>query len=156
MGPSVKALPLVTLLFGLSNHHEKKYCFPSQLKIMELLWRRSGLKLSIATLNRWLRVIEDEKYIRRIRRIRRDPKLGIVFQSTVYVIGYRGYILLHRAGVQCWDKIKDLFQPKRKRVKAAGDDDKPAEKVFSLANHKKRHPGVKLPWNGSGNKGARA
>lgn len=153
MTPVAKALPLVALLFGLSSYHGKRYCFPAQRKILDLMWTRSALKISIATLNRWLRVVEDEGYLRRIRRIRRDPKLGMVFQSTVYVITYQGYMLLHRAGVRCWDVIREAAAAAREKAGFGAKMKKeisPEGKMYSFANHKKRHPGVKLPWNHKG------
>jgi len=153
MTPVAKAMPLVALLFGLSSHHGKRYCFPAQRKILDLLWNRSALKMSIATLNRWLRVVEDEGYLRRIRRTRRDKKLGMVFQSTVYVVTYQGYMLLHRAGVRCWDRIRELAaEGKKKLLPASREEEKspPEGELYSFANHRKRHPGVKLPWNGKG------
>lgn len=151
MSPVAKALPLLSLLFGLSSFHNKRYCFPAQKKILGLLWSRSALKMSIATLNRWLRVVEDAGYVRRIRRIRRDKKLGMVFQSTVYVITYKGYMLLYGAGVQVWETVGKVAAAAKKKLRpAARKEDKRADngKVYSIANHRKRHPGVKLPWNG--------
>jgi len=108
MNASTKAFPVLSLLFGLNQHFRKKYCYPSQLKIMGLLEERFPIKKSIATLNRWLRVIEDEKYVRRIRRIRRDPVLGMVFQSTVYIITRKGYNFLNRAGVKVYAWLRSF------------------------------------------------
>lgn len=153
MTPVAKAFPLLSLLFGLSSYHNKRYCFPAQKKILDLLWNRSGLKMSIATLNRWLRVVEDAGYVRRIRRIRRDKKLGMVFQSTVYVITYKGYMLLYGAGIQVWEKIGRVAAAAKKKLRPAARKEEEAEpegKLYSFANHKKRHPGVKLPWNHKG------
>lgn len=151
MSPVAKAMPIVSLLFGLSVHHGKKYCYPAQKKILELLLKRSGIKMSIATLNRWLRVIEDERYVRRIRRIRRDKKLGMVFQSTLYIINYQGYMLLYRAGVQCWDKLRELAADAKRKLSPVAREVKKSEpegEGMSLANHRKKHPEIKLPWNG--------
>lgn len=156
MTPVAKAVPLLTLLFGLSTHHKKRYCFPTQKKIIELLLKRLKLKMSIATLNRWLRVVEDEKYVRRVRRIRRDEKLGMVFQSTLYVITYRGYVLLNSVGVRCWDKMREMVAAaKRKLSPAAKKDEKevPAGEGGSFTEFRERHPEARLPWNGSGDPG---
>lgn len=153
MSPIAKALPLLTLLFGLSDYHRKKYCYPAQKKILDLLWNRTALKMSIATLNRWLRVVEDEGFVRRIRRTRRDAKLGMVFQSTIYIITYHGYILLSKAGVRCWDKIRELGAVAKEKLRPGRREKKkiePEGKLYSFANHRKRHPGVKLPWNHKG------
>lgn len=150
MNAETKALPMLSVIHGLASHHGKKYCFPSQLKLMELVARRLGVFISIATLNRWLRVIEDAGYLRRIRRIRRDRKLGMVFQSTVYVLTWRGCNLLARQGVAVWHKMRELAAAGRKKLSPGSREKKSgvhAPEVFSLANQKKRHPGVKLPWN---------
>jgi len=108
MNTPSKAFPVLSLLFGLNRHFGKKYCYPSQLKLLGLLAERLTVKMSIATLNRWLRVIENEKYVRRIRRIRRDPVLGMVFQSTVYVITRKGYRLLNTFGVKAYAWLRSL------------------------------------------------
>jgi len=108
MNTASKAMPILSLLFGLNKHFGKKYCFPSQLKVLGLLKERFPVEISIATLNRWLRVIEDDKYVRRIRRIRRDPVLGMVFQSTMYFITRKGYRLLNTFGVKAFDWLRGL------------------------------------------------
>jgi len=42
---------------------------------------------------------EDEKYLIRIRRISRHPIHGMVFNSTIYKISIKGYMLLKTYGV---------------------------------------------------------
>ena len=65
---------------------------------------------SIATLNRHLRVLEDEWYILRKRRIRNDPKLGMIFKSTMYWITLKGYYLLRELGLPVQGMIDRLEQ----------------------------------------------
>jgi len=103
-------LSVMAVLYKLNCHAEKAYCFPSQNKIIKLLKKFHGIDRSVRTLNRWLRIIEDEKYVIRIRRITRDPVYGYMFKSTLYKITRKGYLMLHRAGIDCWDKIKVLFK----------------------------------------------
>lgn len=145
-----KALPLLVLFHGLSSYHQKKYCYPSQLKIMELLQSRQGLKISIATLNRYLKAVEEAGFIRRIRRIRRDPRKGTVFQSTIYQIKYAGYMLLSKVGVPCWTKFKELFFNKRtkppKSLTPTGQEDKQQQNL-TIQQLRARHPNIKLPWD---------
>jgi len=86
---------------------------------MELLANYQGEKKSIATLNRWLRASEDAGFIRRTRRIRRDKKLGMVFQSTLYVITKKGYCLLARGGMAVWNILKRLAE---QRMRGAGSN----------------------------------
>ncbi|MBA7495711.1 hypothetical protein ES702_06300 [subsurface metagenome] len=118
MNTPAKAMPILSLLFGLNKHFRKKYCFPSQLKVLSLLKERFPVKISIATLNRWLRVMEDENYVKRQRRIRRDPVLGMVFQSTMYFITRKGYRLLNTFGVRAFAWLRSLTNgsyPTRRR-----------------------------------------
>jgi len=115
----IKGIPILLIIQGLSKYHGKKYCYPSQIKVMELLKNRVGIKISIATLNRYLRVIEDQGWIRRIRRIKRDPVKGMIFQSTIYIISKTGYRLLAKAGVKVW------FFAKKKVKKAVKTFDAP-------------------------------
>lgn len=110
MNTPTKTLPVLSLLFGLNQHFGKKYCYPSQLKLLGLLAERLSIEVSIATLNRHLRVIEDSGYLKRIRRIRRDPVVGMVFQSTIYVISRKGYKLLSRAGVMVYAFLRNLVK----------------------------------------------
>ena len=69
---------------------------------------RQDMRLSIATLNRWLRVIEDKGYIIRTRRIKRDPERGIIFKSTLYKITLLGYRALRVKGINVWREIKAI------------------------------------------------
>jgi len=116
MKPAMKCLPIVGLLNGLNTHHGKNYCFPSQLKIMELLENRMSISISIATLNRWLRVIEDAGYVKRTRRIRRDKKHGMMFKSTLYKITRRGYRLLASFGMEVWERLRKPYGHMKKTV----------------------------------------
>ena len=120
MQPASKGIPVLMILQGLSKYHGKKYCYPSQLKIMELLKARVNVQISIATLNRYLRVIEDQKWIRRIRRIKRDPVRGIMFQSTIYIISREGYRLLARTGIKIWFFVKKAVKKIEPAKKAPG------------------------------------
>lgn len=148
MYAATKALPIVAILDGLAKHYGKRYCYPSQNKILELLEKRLQIKISIATLNRWLRVIEDDGFITRLRRIRRDKVLGMVFQSTLYTLKKKSYALLARMSLRTWNKVKEMMSEKEK--KGAEERQKrleqsEQEKGVSLSNFKKRHPGLKIP-----------
>lgn len=116
MDTATKALPLVGLMWGLSNNYGKDYCFPSQNKILELLKERFKIAISIATINRWLKVVEMNGYIKRTRRIRHDKKLGMVFQSTLYHITHKGNRLLANYGVVAWNGIKKVARTVREKL----------------------------------------
>lgn len=96
MQAACKALPILSILSGLSRHFGKNYCYPSQQKILALLANRLGVFMSIASLNRHFRVIVESGFVKRTRRIRRDPIKGMMFLSTLYEISRKGYGLLAR------------------------------------------------------------
>jgi len=72
------------VLLGVSRTHKNFYCFPCQLKIMDLLDRYHGYKISRRTLNRDLGWLEKNGFIKRIRRIRKGECGNPVFTSTLY------------------------------------------------------------------------
>ena len=78
--------PILKLLTYLIRKSSKNYCFPTQAKILVILDTQYGCKLSRRSLNRHLRKIENENYIKRIRRISRGPNNEARFASTMYWI----------------------------------------------------------------------
>jgi len=100
-----KANPILVTLLKIQRKYNKDYSWPSQLKLIELMTTNQGLKKSRATLNRWLRIIQDDKYLVRRRRIKRDPVYGLMFKSTLYKITIKGYRLLSRFGVDMSKEI---------------------------------------------------
>jgi DNA-binding HxlR family transcriptional regulator len=112
MSPYEKASDILSSLHHVNKKYKKLYCYPSQIKILKLLKQYHKIKYSIATLNRRLRVIEDEGLIKRTRRSRNDKKLGKVFESTLYEITLKGYYHLLRLGVKVFDIIKKMVNGK--------------------------------------------
>jgi hypothetical protein len=76
---------LLQILIGLSRGKKRVWCYPSQDKLVSLLARYHGIRISRRTLNRWLRELESSGFIRRIRRHRRGEDGRPRFMSTVYV-----------------------------------------------------------------------
>lgn len=74
-------------LLAVAKKYEKAYCYPSQKHILRLLKKRHWIEISIRTLNRYLREMEDEGYFSRVRRLRCGEGGKIVFCSTLYKIG---------------------------------------------------------------------
>lgn len=103
-----QALPILACLNALNKKYGKLYCYPSQLKIIENLSLYQGIDIAIATVNRWLGDVQGTGYLIRTRRIRQDPKLGTVFQSTLYKITLKGYRALKDAGVSVWRDIEKI------------------------------------------------
>lgn len=116
-----KAHPILLALLKVQQKYNNDYSWPSQQRLLELLDSRQGVKKSRATLNRWLRVIEDDKYILRRRRLKRHPLYGLLFKSTLYKITIKGYRLLHAFGVEVSFEIAryqswlDEIRPKREK-----------------------------------------
>ena len=113
MQATAKALPILSIFEGLCRVYGKRYCYPSQVKILDLLADRLDMFISIATLNRYLRVIEDSGLIKRTRRITYDPVKGLMFRSTLYIIRGKGLKLLARYGLAVYTKIKGLVDSSR-------------------------------------------
>lgn len=118
-----KAHPLLITLVKIQRKYGKDYSFPSQIKILELMDLRQGIRKSKATLNRWLRVVEDNKYLIRRRRIKRHRSYGMCFKSTLYKITIKGYSLMSRFGVDMskeiaqYQKWLEEINPQRKAIK---------------------------------------
>ena len=102
-----KAHPILLTLVKIQRKYKKDYSWPAQLKLLELIKIYQGYKKSKATLNRWLRVIEDDKYLIRRRRVKKHPVYGLMFKSTLYKITIKGLRLLSRIGV---DMSKEIAQ----------------------------------------------
>ncbi|MBA7603964.1 hypothetical protein ES703_11082 [subsurface metagenome] len=103
-----QAIPILATLNALNKKHGKLYCYPSQIKIMALMSIYQDTNIAIATLNRWLRDVDEKGYIKRTRRIRKDKRRGIMFKSTLYKITLVGYHALKMTGVSVWREIKAL------------------------------------------------
>lgn len=91
--------PILRLLTYLIKKSSKNYCFPSQDSILTILRTQYSCKISRRTLNRHLRKLEDDKYIKRIRRISRGPDNRPRFASTLYFIKKRVFCWLKRQAV---------------------------------------------------------
>lgn len=65
-------LAILDLLKGMSKKYDKKYCYPAQETILELLKKFHGIVMSIRTLNRRLAKLQKMGLIRRIRRLTRS------------------------------------------------------------------------------------
>lgn len=102
------AIPILSTLSALNKKYNKLYCYPSQLTILGLLSIYHETKISIATLNRWLRDMEDNGLMIRVRRIKKHKRKGILFKSTLYKITIKGYQALSSCGVSVWREIKAI------------------------------------------------
>lgn len=135
-----KAHPILLTLVKIQRKYKKDYSWPAQLKLLELIKIYQGYKKSKATLNRWLRVIQDDKYLIRRRRVKKHPVYGLMFKSTLYKITIKGLRLLSRFGVDMskeiakYEKWLEEINPGRK--KASRDKQIPpggVEKINAIA-----------------------
>ena len=84
---SLKSRPMVILeaLLGVARKHNKKYCYVSQKRLEELVEQFGGILTSNRSLNRDLRLLEDDGWIERVRRHHRSAVDGhFVFATTLY------------------------------------------------------------------------
>jgi len=86
----------------------KRYCFPSQAKLCEILGKYYGNPIRRRALNYHLRHLEDRDYIKRKRRIKRDQNGKMIFASTLYFLTKRGYRFLARLA-NLSKKLKGFF-----------------------------------------------
>ncbi|MBA7496160.1 hypothetical protein ES702_06758 [subsurface metagenome] len=108
MSPVTKARPILLCLFAFMAKYHKNYCYPSQKTLISRLMKYQGEKLSLASINRWLRAVEEAGYIHRQRRGHIDRVLGNIFESTMYYITYKGKRLLARGGLAVWKIFKAI------------------------------------------------
>ena len=132
-----KAHPILLTLVKIQRKYQKDYSWPSQSKLIELMDMRQGIKKSRATLNRWLRVAQDNKYVIRRRRMKRHPVYGLMFKSTLYKITIKGYRLLSAFGVDMskeiarYEKWLEEINPDRKALRT--------KKMLSAAKSNPQH-----------------
>lgn len=100
---------ILPVYLAIQRAHGKDYSFASQITLLEKLYKYRGIGKSRATLNRWLRRLQDEGYLNRIRRIKKDPVHGMIFKSTICQIKMKGYHVLRRLGISVWKEMKDLL-----------------------------------------------
>lgn len=104
---------ILETFFYLCQKAGKQYCWPSQNGLLRILEQVHGLKISRRTLNYHLAALEDNGFIRRIRRIKRGKKGQIEFHSTLYqLLGKAKKLLkkLMRLIFRCKDHFKNLWR----------------------------------------------
>lgn len=138
MDTVMKGVPILSTLWHTQNKYNKDYSWPSQETILSNMGKYQRIKKARATLNRWLRLLEDEKYLIRRRRIKKDPVLGLMFKSTLYKITIKGYRLLSSFGVDvskeiaAYERWLEEIHPERK--------DKRLKKELAAAKGNKNLP----------------
>ncbi len=87
-------------------YYGKRYIYPTQKTMLKWLKDSCGITISIRTLNRDLRKLEDQGRLPRTRRITREPGEGIKFRSTMYFMTKKMLKGLVRAGMTTWLVVK--------------------------------------------------
>jgi len=94
----------------------KRYCFPSQDKILELLKTHYGIERTRRWLNYRLRYLQDNGFIKRVRRIKRNGVGTLTFRSTLYFLTKKTFLFFSRlAGflVRCGIKVRKWWEEKK-------------------------------------------
>lgn len=79
---------------SLAGHFGKSYCYPSQEEICKRVEAHHGRRISRRTINRHLATLELSGYIQRVRRHCAQPRKGMVFRSTLYMLTKKTHRLL--------------------------------------------------------------
>lgn len=107
---TMKAEPILMTLLKTQRKHKKDYSWGSQKTNIANMAKYRRVPISRPTYNRWSRVIEDEGYFKRQRRILPDKIFGMLFKSTMYFIQLKGYILLRSLGYNVSREISVLIE----------------------------------------------
>jgi len=126
-------LQLLHMYLGLCTWSGKTYCWPSLKRIQSLMRERHGITMSIRTIERHNRALEEQLWMRRVRRHRYDPKKGFTFRSTLY-------IPMHRAMQRC---VRAAWQAAR-LIKTALES-RPSIRVTKMAQQLKTSLGLAIP-----------
>lgn len=87
---------IINTLDGVQKKYKKGYCYPSHDTILNLLKKFHQDTISLRTLCRRLAWLEDNGYIKRVRRIRLLPTGILSVQSTIYMLKKKAYVLVGR------------------------------------------------------------
>jgi len=98
------------LLWDKMRYFEAHYLYPSQETLRKWLCNQGGLDVSIRTLNRYLRLLQNRQIIGRIRRIKHDPHKGMKFATTLYSISFLGLKKLQMLGVITWKELREYIK----------------------------------------------
>lgn len=103
---------------SICSKYGKAYCYPSQLTIIRLTDEYHGIEISLRTLNRVLRWLEDHGYFKRTRRHRAGPNGKPLFATTMYELKKKLFIRLN--SIKNWaDRVSSpLRVPLRSKYKS--------------------------------------
>lgn len=102
---------ILNCLFKISKKYNKLYCYPCQVKILELLNRYYNIKICRRQLNYYLKDLESQGYIKRIRRIKRDKSGRLLPLSTLYLLTRKALSFLGKAYNTFKQLLRKAFSP---------------------------------------------
>lgn len=105
-------------LFHIARKYEKAYCYPSQIRILNLIRKHYGVRRSLRTLNRRLAEMQREGFFTRTRRHRRGKDNKMVFNTTLYRIGGKAFNWLYGMGTLAKHFFSFYHVPKMARYKS--------------------------------------
>ncbi len=88
---------ILSTYFAVCQKYKKPYCLQSQAHTLRLLGKYHKTYISLRTLNRRLRELEDGGYIRRVRRHKEGEDGKIVFKSTLSHLQARAFDWMARS-----------------------------------------------------------
>ena len=92
---------ILNAYFGVAQKYKKPYCYPAQAYTLVLLEKYGRIRISIRTLNRRLRELEDEGYIKRTRRHREGEGGKMIFNTTLTHLKARAFDWVSRSLMKC-------------------------------------------------------
>lgn len=113
--PNVTLRPdfrIIAVLSFLCDKYQRRWCYPSQDTLLELLRRFHGLHIERRTLNRHLAGFESLGYIQRTRRHTKNKDGSLHLKSTVYTLTATALTFIQsiaRAAKDLSTKIVDKF-----------------------------------------------
>ena len=104
--PTGRCEELLYSLAGIGKSCKLRYCIVGQERLRERLYTCHGYEISKRTLNRDLRVLEDDGYIERVKRHKRGENGEMVFRCTLYKLTAKFFNWLYSVG----ERVKRLFK----------------------------------------------
>lgn len=130
-------------------YFRKRYCYPSQDELRARVARHCGWRVSLRTLNRHLKALEQDGYITRLRRHRNVKGKGLEMHSTLYTLTAKAWRWLSKI----FQAAQDAVSWGVKRVTHSAEynpyrDNNTAAGPSAPARQERRTP----PDGGGGNK----
>jgi len=96
------AFIILDMLARICARHEKLYCYPSHLTLVELIHKFSGRSMSTRTLCRHLGALERDGWLCRQPRHRQGPTGELELHSTLYMLTRRAVKFCRSLGTKLW------------------------------------------------------